>query len=219
MSKNKTEQAKILINAIDTLVESKMKRVLRNEKKKAVVQSLNADGTANIAISNEIFENVEIRAGLKPDVGEVVRVEIPNGSFKEMYIDTAKIMTSTNPDSVIWNDVIGRPTSSPSEIDSAVENKHSHDNKVIIDIISQEKINIWDTVVNKADKIHSHDTYTHNQTFPSAEWIINHNLSKMPTVTIVDSAGNVVIGETQYVDENQISLTFMGEFSGKAYLN
>jgi hypothetical protein len=62
-------------------------------------------------------------------------------------------------------------------------------------------------------------TYTHQQTSPSAIWVITHNLGRHPAVDIVDSSGNVVIGEIRYNSDNQITVTFIAAFSGKAYLN
>lgn len=50
-------------------------------------------------------------------------------------------------------------------------------------------------------------------------WEIEHNLNKYPSVTIVDSAENVVIGDIIYIDENNVRLVFSSAFSGKAYLN
>jgi hypothetical protein len=38
-------------------------------------------------------------------------------------------------------------------------------------------------------------------------------------VTVKDSAGSTVIGEVEYVDLNNITITFSGAFSGEAYLN
>jgi len=61
--------------------------------------------------------------------------------------------------------------------------------------------------------------YVHNQIVPSKTWVITHNLGKYPSVTIVDSANNVVIGEVKYDSLNQCTVTFTSEFSGKAYLN
>jgi len=61
--------------------------------------------------------------------------------------------------------------------------------------------------------------HIHTQGIPSATWVITHNLKKYPSVTIVDSLGNVVIGEIQYTNINTVTLTFSGGFSGKAYLN
>lgn len=62
-------------------------------------------------------------------------------------------------------------------------------------------------------------TYVHEQSLPLALWTIEHNLGRFPSVTIVDSANDVVIGEIHYLSENAVELLFSGAFSGKAYLN
>lgn len=62
-------------------------------------------------------------------------------------------------------------------------------------------------------------TFTHNQLSPEKEWNVVHNLNRFPTVTVVDSGGSVVLGDVQYIDENQIKIVFTTSFSGKAYLN
>lgn len=62
-------------------------------------------------------------------------------------------------------------------------------------------------------------TYMFEQAIPSATWEIQHNLNKYPSVSIVDSAGSVVMGDVLYVDKNKVVLTFTGQFNGKAYLN
>ena len=61
--------------------------------------------------------------------------------------------------------------------------------------------------------------YIHEQGFSSTTWNINHGLGKYPSVTVVDSGGNWMIGEVYYKNENEIILRFTYEFSGKAYLN
>ena len=63
----------------------------------------------------------------------------------------------------------------------------------------------------------AHFVYT--QSSPSAQWVITHNLAKYPSVSVVDSADNIVVGETQYDSINQVTLTFAGAFSGKAFFN
>ena len=65
----------------------------------------------------------------------------------------------------------------------------------------------------------SHATYTHTQSSASATWTINHNLNCFPSVTIVDSAGSVVIGDVSYTNANTLVVTFVAAFGGKAYLN
>lgn len=63
------------------------------------------------------------------------------------------------------------------------------------------------------------DSYRYNQLSSSAEWTITHNLGKYPSVTIVDSADRVVVGEVEYISTNQLKVSFNAAFSGKAYLN
>lgn len=70
-----------------------------------------------------------------------------------------------------------------------------------------------------AGLIAKESTFIHTQAVASAEWTIQHNLDKYPSVTVVDSAGSVVIGDCQYTSRNAVVLTFNGGFSGKAYLN
>jgi hypothetical protein len=61
--------------------------------------------------------------------------------------------------------------------------------------------------------------YTHTQSVPSSEWTIQHNLGKRSSVTVVDSTDAVVFGDINYVDSNNVTITFNGAFSGKAYFN
>ncbi len=75
------------------------------------------------------------------------------------------------------------------------------------------------TVQSGAPTGSAHGTYTHTQSSASATWTIVHNLNCKPSVTIVDSAGNVQIGEVLYDSDNQITLAFAAAFSGFAYLN
>ena len=63
------------------------------------------------------------------------------------------------------------------------------------------------------------ETFTFNQPAASAVWTITHNMARYPAVSVVDSAGTVVIGEVRYIDQNNVEITFSGGFAGKAYLN
>lgn len=66
--------------------------------------------------------------------------------------------------------------------------------------------------------IHS-STFIFEQSTASAIWTITHNLSKYPSCTIVDSAETEVFGDVEYINNQSLRLTFIGAFSGKAYLN
>ena len=57
------------------------------------------------------------------------------------------------------------------------------------------------------------------QSLPSDTWVITHALNKYPSVVVVDSGGNVIVGGIEYDSISQITVTFGGAFSGKAYLN
>lgn len=61
--------------------------------------------------------------------------------------------------------------------------------------------------------------YIHTQSSSATVWVVNHNLAKNCSVTVIDSAGTVVIGQVDYNSINQITLTFKASFSGKAYFN
>ena len=56
------------------------------------------------------------------------------------------------------------------------------------------------------------------QATPASDWNIFHKLGRFPQVSVVDSSGRVVIGEVQYIDEQNVRVSFSGEFTGKAYL-
>lgn len=61
--------------------------------------------------------------------------------------------------------------------------------------------------------------YVHTQMSASETWEITHNLGKYPAVSIVDSSGNLVVGEVSYKDKNNLTLTFSSAFSGICYCN
>jgi len=61
--------------------------------------------------------------------------------------------------------------------------------------------------------------YIFNQTSASTTWNVTHNLARRPSVTVVDSAGTVVVGEVTYNSDNALTIQFSAGFSGQAYLN
>jgi hypothetical protein len=50
-------------------------------------------------------------------------------------------------------------------------------------------------------------------------WIIQHNLNKFPSCTMVLSTGQQGFGDVTFIDENNLTITFAGAESGKAYIN
>lgn len=61
--------------------------------------------------------------------------------------------------------------------------------------------------------------FVFTQAIPADVWVVNHNLGKFPSVTVVDSDGQRVIGGEQHISVNQVVLSFSAGFSGKAYCN
>ena len=61
-------------------------------------------------------------------------------------------------------------------------------------------------------------SYLYQQSQPAALWDITHNLGYYPAVTVMDSAGSVVLGDTQHVSATRLTLTFSAAFSGQASL-
>ncbi len=62
-------------------------------------------------------------------------------------------------------------------------------------------------------------TFVYQQTIPAKTWEVQHGLNKFPSITVVDTAKSVVVGDYTYVDNNNVILNFSAAFAGKAYFN
>lgn len=60
--------------------------------------------------------------------------------------------------------------------------------------------------------------FIHYQNSPISEWNINHEMNCHPSIIVIDSSGNEVIGDVQYIDGNNVKIKFSGAFSGKAVM-
>jgi hypothetical protein len=74
--------------------------------------------------------------------------------------------------------------------------------------------NILVDVVDMGDK-----NYVHDQPVASITWTVQHNLNKFPSCTMVLSTGQQGYGDVTFIDENNLTITFAGAESGKAYIN
>ena len=75
--------------------------------------------------------------------------------------------------------------------------------------------NVQDAIVEVRFK----SKFVYEQPSASTIWHITHNLMFFPNITVVDSGENFVIGDVQYIDENNLTVTFAHSFAGKAYLS
>lgn len=85
----------------------------------------------------------------------------------------------------------------------------------IADEISEDEYTLIDVNTYGGGDKH----FTHNQSSASSTWNVSHNLGKFPSISVIDSSKNVVVGDVQYVDNNNLIITFTAAFSGKAYMN
>lgn len=61
--------------------------------------------------------------------------------------------------------------------------------------------------------------YNHVQNSPSTTWVVVHNLGKIPSVSVRDSAGSEVTMSVVHNSINQCTLTSTAAFSGQASCN
>jgi hypothetical protein len=83
-------------------------------------------------------------------------------------------------------------------------------------IVNQDAPN--QVVVRLATASGNSRRHVHTQGTVSSSWVITHSLGGKPSVTVVDSADTVVVGEVTYNSNSQVTVTFSAPFSGYAYL-
>lgn len=101
--------------------------------------------------------------------------------------------------------------------------QYAYDNSVTgvnIALTNPEQATITITKLNAASLVDVYErAYIHTQAAPALQWTVSHNLNKYPSVSIVDSSNEEVIGEVEYVDTNNLIVKFTAPFSGEAYIN
>ena len=86
--------------------------------------------------------------------------------------------------------------------------------------ISIEGSDLIEVVHTSTNTYITSKTYTFTQAIAADTWVIQHNLNKRPSITVVDSAGSSQIpNEKNYIDDNNVEISFLAPFAGKAYLN
>lgn len=86
-------------------------------------------------------------------------------------------------------------------------------NQVIVDQDAPNQVVVQLSTAGANTRRHIHD-----QSAISDHWVINHTLGGYPSVMVVDTGKNVVIGEITYNSTTQIVVDFSAAFSGYAYL-
>lgn len=68
-------------------------------------------------------------------------------------------------------------------------------------------------------ELESRLSYYHVVYEPSTEWLVTHNLGYKPSVKVIDSTGEVVIPDIEYVDDNTVRITFANPTFGEAHFS
>ena len=93
--------------------------------------------------------------------------------------------------------------------------------KQVSDILKEREVLVNQlATVNFVLKIYPTDAnFIFNQSIPSTDWRITHNLDKFCSVEVVSSSNIIKYGNVTYIDSNSLKITFSAPFSGRAYLN
>ena len=171
------------------------------------------------ALDNKVNKNPEIVSstktkvtydskGLVIDGDDATTIDI-NDSIDRRYVTDVQLNTIQNTSGINTGDetTLSIQTKRPLK----TINNESLEGSGNVQINYNDLDNL-PTIVN--DK-----NYVHNQIVASNFWEIQHNLDKYPSVSIIDSGNNLVVGEIKYIDSNNIIITFTSVFSGKAYFN
>ena len=75
------------------------------------------------------------------------------------------------------------------------------------------------TTFLRGDNVWAKETFEFTQGTPSANWSIQHDMDKFPSVSVVNNNNVLMYGNITYVDKNNLTINFSAGFSGKAYLN
>jgi hypothetical protein len=61
--------------------------------------------------------------------------------------------------------------------------------------------------------------YIHTQAVANTTWNVPHNLGKRCSVQVVDNLGNEIVGSIQWIDDNNVTVTFNTAITGFVYCN
>lgn len=180
-----------LLQSMDILAQNAVKDSVKIYT--AIVTVVGDNNTCSVRVNGKTHSNIAYYGDV-PTVNKSYRVFCPNGSMNQAFIITGGGSSGGGGTGVTdYNQLTNRP---------------SINGYVLSGNQTSEQLRIID------DK-----TFTFNQAVASTEWQIHHGLNKYPSVMIVDSGNNVVIGDIEYIDKNNVKCTFSSAFSGSAYLN
>ena len=181
-----------LLQSIDILAQNAVKDSVKIYT--AIVTAVGSNNTCSVRVNGKTHSNIAYY-GDTPTVNKSYRVFCPNGSMNQAFIITGGGSSDGGG---------GTGTTDYNQL----TNRPSINGNVLSGNQTSEQLGITD------DK-----TFIFNQAVASTEWKISHGLNKYPSVMIVDSGNNVVVGDIEYIDKNNVKCIFSSAFSGSAYVN
>lgn len=137
-----------------------------------------------------------------------MRIEEENAQINVLVGESSKISVGVEPE---------------HKIDVVIGDAAKMDCQKAVNYIESGRAELTPLVIraeNAADKAELYaSTFIYEQAVASDTWEITHNLGKKPSVTVVDSADNIITAEVEYIDNNNIVVRMNGATTGKAYLN
>jgi hypothetical protein len=78
---------------------------------------------------------------------------------------------------------------------------------------------VYNPLSGQFDLLNIDKNYVHLQSIASTTWNIPHNLDKLCSIQIVDNSNNEITGDINWVDKNNVTITFNTAIAGKALCN
>lgn len=82
-----------------------------------------------------------------------------------------------------------------------------------------KKAKYYADLIEENIKTFADKNYVHEHNIAEKIWHVTHNLNKYPTAIVIDSAGNEIICDIEYVDTNTCIISMNAPFKGKAIFN
>lgn len=82
---NDVEKANSILDAIEIIFNNHSVKLPFDTTKKAVVSTVNGDGTIDITVNDITYEDIIIHPALTLNAGDVVLVVKPNNQWKNAY--------------------------------------------------------------------------------------------------------------------------------------
>jgi hypothetical protein len=230
-----------IVGTSTRVVNGKRKNVTKNFEIGAIATFFNENSSIAIAGQNNFFFQNNIAPGRKPGSISFVSGSGANTPFNNITVlRISKFATSGNVIIDFINTLVNEAiiiaqtddlnnfgiykfnsitavSGNPNFYDIAIEAVAAHGN------ILEDKfygIAVYPGFVNPdIDPGAGDKNFVFIQAVAASVWYVQHDLDKFPSVSVVSDDNIQVFGEVEYIDTNNLTITFNGAFSGKAYMN